>query len=346
MTKLFFTLTLLCLTFGIAWGGAFVNPYGAFDTNGFEDKQKVFVAADKASGFNNGAEVVRILRPLANSGDTIALFQIADAYSDPDMGILDYKEAMRWYKLTSDQGIGKNEFIKLVGQSRHTIGGMYKRGLGVAKDYREAVKWYRLALDQQFWGARYDLGLIYYSGGNGVAQDYAEAMSWFKQATMLGHSGAQNKLGDMYDRGLGVPQDYKEALRWYKLAADPRDAGTRDTDTQFNLGDIDAQYALGDMYYNGRGVLQDYKEAVKWWRLAAENGDATAQASLGFMYAKGMGVLQDYARAHMWWNIASAAGDANGTKNRDIIAKKMTPQQIEKAQEMAKACQARNFKGC
>ena len=339
MKKLLFTL--LFLTLGSAWGGAFVNPYGAFDTNGFEDKQKVFVAADKAYHRRNGAEVVRILRSLANSGDAIALFQIAGAYSDPDMGILDYKEAMRWYKLISDQGIGKNEFIMLVGQSRHTIGEMYKRGLGVAKDYREAVKWYRLALDQQFWDARYDLGLIYYFGGNGVAQDYVEAMSWFKQATILGHSGAQNKLGDMYDRGLGVPQDYKEALRWYKLAADPRD-----TDALFNLGDIDAQYALGDMYYNGRGVLQDYKEAVKWWRLAAEQGDATAQANLGFMYDQGHGVPQDYVRAHMWYNLASAAGDAKGTTNRDIIAKKMTPQQIEKAQEMAKACQAgtRRFK--
>ncbi len=49
----------------------------------------------------------------------------------------------------------------------------------------------------------------------------------------------------------------------------------------------------------------------------------------------------------MWYNLASAAGGRqHGTENRDLVAKKMTPQQIEKAQEMAKTCQARNLKGC
>ena len=64
------------------------------------------------------------------------------------------------------------------------------------------------------------------------------------------------------------------------------------------------------------------------------------------MYAVGQGVIQDYASVHMWFNLSSASGNADGAKNRDIIAKKMTPQQIEKAQDMARACQARNFKGC
>ena len=64
------------------------------------------------------------------------------------------------------------------------------------------------------------------------------------------------------------------------------------------------------------------------------------------MYENGRGVTRDYIRAHMWWNLASSAGYADGTKNRNIIAKEMTPQQIEKAQDMARACEAGNFKGC
>ena len=111
-------------------------------------------------------------------------------------------------------------------------------------------------------------------------------------------------------------------------------------------GDAVAQSTLGIMYRKGQGVIQDYKEALKWHRLAAEQGDVSAQNNLGFMYGTGQGVLQDYARAHMWYNLASAAGEAQGTTNRDKVAKLMTPQQIEKAQEMAKACQARNLKGC
>ena len=80
--------------------------------------------------------------------------------------------------------------------------------------------------------------------------------------------------------------------------------------------------------------------------LAAAQGNALAQNNIGGMYAVGQGVIQDYASAHMWFNLSSASGNADGAKNRDVTAKEMTPQQIEKAQEMARKCQERNFKGC
>ena len=98
--------------------------------------------------------------------------------------------------------------------------------------------------------------------------------------------------------------------------------------------------------FSTSALARNYKEAVRLYRLAAEQGDVSAQYNLGLMYYKGYGVLQDYAHAHMWLNLASAAGDADGIKSRDLVASQMTPQQVEKAQEMAKTCQARNLKGC
>jgi uncharacterized protein len=38
----------------------------------------------------------------------------------------------------------------------------------------------------------------------------------------------------------------------------------------------------------------------------------------------------------MWYNLAAANGHENGRKNRDLIAKEMTPSQIEKAQALAR----------
>ena len=75
---------------------------------------------------------------------------------------------------------------------------------------------------------------------------------------------------------------------------------------------------------------------MKWFRLAAEQGYARAQYNLGFMYYNGEGVPQDYVQAHMWWNLAASKGNENGRKNRDIIAKKMTPVQITEAQRIAR----------
>ena len=96
------------------------------------------------------------------------------------------------------------------------------------------------------------------------------------------------------------------------------------------------QYNLGVMYDNGQGVPQDYKEAVKWYRLSAEQGFAEAQYNLGLMYYKGQGVPQDYVSAHMWWNLSGSNGNKDAVTNRNIVEKKMSKQQIEKAQEMAR----------
>ena len=178
------------------------------------------------------------------------------------------------------------------------------------------------------WGNAFEDGGAAYE-----RKDYATAIKLWRPLAERGNRSVQNMLGAMYYEGTGVTQDYKEAVKWYRLAAEQ--------------GEASAQSNLGVMYGKGQGVLQDYKEAVKWYRLAAEQGEASAQSNLGVMYGKGQGVLQDYARAHMWYNLASAAGGSKyGTENRDTLAKKMTPQQIEKAQDMARACQARNFKGC
>jgi hypothetical protein len=54
------------------------------------------------------------------------------------------------------------------------------------------------------------------------------------------------------------------------------------------------------------------------------------------MYYDGNGVIQDYVQAHAWVNVSSANGNNNGQKGRDLIAKNMTPEQIAKAQELAK----------
>ena len=126
--------------------------------------------------------------------------------------------------------------------------------------------------------------------------------------------------------------DYATAMReWMPLA---------------KQGNAGAQSNLGAMYYLGLGVTQDDKTAVKWYRLAAKQGYARAQRYLGNMYYNGRGVLQDYVYAHMWWNIAASSGDKVASKNIETVAKQMTPSQIEKAQNLARECVRKKYKGC
>ena len=81
---------------------------------------------------------------------------------------------------------------------------------------------------------------------------------------------------------------------------------------------------------------KDYKTAYKLFLPLAEQGYAPAQFNLGVMYLRGLGVLQDYMSAHMWFNLSGSNGYKDAVKNRNIVENKMTPSQIEKAQEMAR----------
>ncbi len=165
-----------------------------------------------------------------------------------------------------------------------------------------------------------------------LEKDYKTALRELRPLAEQGNAEAQFYMGNMYNNGRGVSQDYKQAAKWYTLSAEQ--------------GDDHAQFNLAMLYYNGEGVPQDYKQAVKWYTLSAEQGDAEAQTNLGVMYALGQGVPQDYLRAHMWGNLGASNGNENGIVLRDLAVEQMTRSQIEKAQDLARACVAKDYKGC
>ena len=82
------------------------------------------------------------------------------------------------------------------------------------------------------------------------------------------------------------------------------------------------------------------------WEALAEEGSAKAQYKLALMYEKGEGFLQDFVYAHMWANLSVANGYADARSLRDKLAEKMTLSQMEKAQDLARDCMKKNFKGC
>jgi TPR repeat protein len=82
--------------------------------------------------------------------------------------------------------------------------------------------------------------------------------------------------------------------------------------------------------------LGDFKTTVRELLPLAEQGDARAQSGLAMMYDKGQGVVQDYKEAYAWSSVAAANGSAYADMNRDTYAKKLTPNQLEKGQALAK----------
>jgi len=169
--------------------------------------------------------------------------------------------------------------------------------------------------------AQNDVGVMF-GRGLGVPQSYSEAAMWITRAAEQGNPHSQSTLGYMYYRARGVERDYHAAALWSWRAAEQ--------------GIASAQSNLGMLYDKGQGVEQDYTEAARWYRRAAEQGYPEAQRNLGSLYEHGSGLPTDALLAYAWYGVASAAGDEMALKLRARMAKRMSPEQVARARELAR----------
>jgi uncharacterized protein len=188
-------------------------------------------------------------------------------------------------------------------------------------------------------GAEFQKGLDAYNKG-----ELAAAQRLLKPLANDGDANAQLYLGKIYHRGHyrkyealvrqdhEAAQDHKIAVKWYTLSA--------------AQGNAEAIFRLAIMYRSGLGVLQDRARGLGLFKKAAGKSYVDAQFVLGEMYEQGLGVLQNFIYTHMWWNIAGLNGSTMARALRDEVGEKMTPVQIAEAQELARECVKKKYKGC
>jgi len=150
--------------------------------------------------------------------------------------------------------------------------------------------------------------------------DFGRSFDACRRLADEGDPRVEYKVAVMYNFGLGVPPDHGEGSVWLRRAADQ--------------GFAPAQTALADMFRQGVGVDRNYAEAAKWYMRAAEQGYGSAQHSLGRAYAVGEGVPQDDVESYMWLSLAAANSEPKASADRDAVAARMTPDQIQTAQEL------------
>ncbi|MBS0154306.1 MAG: sel1 repeat family protein [Nitrospira sp.] len=192
----------------------------------------------------------------------------------------------------------------------------YKRG-----NYAAAVQEWRVLAEAGHVQAQVSLGWLYLHG-RGVAQDPVLARQLFEKAAAQGNMEAQYNLARLYYSGQGGRQDYTQACHWYEKAA--------------LQGSADAQVNLGTLYSNGLGCREDDKEAIFWFLSAAKQGHGLAFVKLGSMYEDGRGVTQDYVQAYKWYDLGVRHDEKTGNPLRDELTKRMTPAQVDEAQQLTK----------
>lgn len=128
-----------------------------------------------------------------------------------------------------------------------------------------------------------------------------------------------------YGEQLFSNKDYQEAFKYLSIF------------DQSHNGWGMPQFELGYMYQTGKGIPQNYALALDWYKKASKYGNNPhAQYNLGIMYEHGQGVLKNHTYAHAFYNLASANGIEDAARVRDMLAKKMTNLEIERAQTLAK----------
>ncbi|MEX0348411.1 MAG: tetratricopeptide repeat protein [Paracoccaceae bacterium] len=100
-------------------------------------------------------------------------------------------------------------------------------------------------------------------------------------------------------------------------------------------GNADAEELIGVMYAMGLGVERDDMRAFDWYLRASLKGHPGAQSGIGWYYEVGRGLpAPDLTRAYLWYALSAIGGDPDAAISLEEVVKKMTPEEIAKAQEL------------
>jgi TPR repeat protein len=287
-----------------------------------------------SEALENRAEATKWYRQSAAQNFAPAQLALGKLYSDARLLEFNLAEAFSWYEKSAKQGevAAMTALGDLYG---HTCGKEYCQNPS-AEDIKTSSGWYRKAAERGDAVGQYHVGAYYETQG---VKNVPEAPRWYQKAADQGKAGgigsadAALALGFIYRDGTGVPKDEDKAVAWFRTAID--------------LGEISGKLRLAQLY-----AKPSFHESTAAGRAAelfreiansgpGDNSIAIAQEGLGTLYAQGRGVPQDYVLAHMWFNLAAAGNifpvdGANAATARGRVAKQMTPEQIGRAQELAR----------
>lgn len=131
---------------------------------------------------------VRLLEPLARSGNAVAQTRLGTLYYHGH-GVRESDAlALQWYERAARQGLAEAQFH---------LGNMYAYGLAPlaaeADGNRLAAQWYFEAARQGHADAQYSLGILFLTG-SGVNQSSDEARKWIAKAAAQDHADAKAYL--------------------------------------------------------------------------------------------------------------------------------------------------------
>ncbi len=127
---------------------------------------------------------VSMIKPIADSGDPEAKFQLASIYFDGPYAKEMLPEIIGLYEKSANQGYNESQYY---------LGVIYDKGRGVAKDDVTARKWYRIAAENKHKIAQFNYAVFLLQGRGGEI-DEGEGWNWMEKSSLQGYEAAQRAL--------------------------------------------------------------------------------------------------------------------------------------------------------
>jgi TPR repeat protein len=139
------------------------------------------------AAYNNGnhQEALRIWRPMAEAGHSLAQYNLGVAYARGLSVERDMLVATYWWERSALQGHR---------DASYNLGLIYARGESkIAQDLIRAAHWWQQAAIHGDAMAQFNLGMMY-ARGEGVKQNIETAIHWWKVSADQGFDGAKKML--------------------------------------------------------------------------------------------------------------------------------------------------------
>lgn len=120
----------------------------------------------------------------------------------------DYNKAAYWYGQAVEQGDA---------DAMCFLGQMNQQATGMEKNLDEAIRLYWLAINQNSATAMFSLATIFEDEPDHL--NLPQAILLYGASSDMGHDGAQNNLGVMYQSGKGVVKNYELSYFWFCISA-------------------------------------------------------------------------------------------------------------------------------
>ena len=149
-----------------------------------------------------------IYEKLSLENNAKAQYNLAVMHASGDGGPANWDEALKYYKLSADNGYVDAQFKMAL---------VSFKGEGTPIDYDASIRYYEMAAKQGHVRSQLNLGSIY-ANGEVVAKNDEKAYFWLHKAAVQNDADAQYSLGRMYLYGDGVKEDLIAAYTWLDLS--------------------------------------------------------------------------------------------------------------------------------